>query len=50
MVSRTAAGLPQSSKPAEKKAAAAPIWNMHAASSKVISLACPLISQKPPCN
>ena len=47
MVSRTAAGLPQSSKPAEKKPAAAPIWNMHAASFKVIALACLTLSQTP---
>lgn len=35
MVRRTAAGLPQVSKPADKKAASAPAWNIHSASTKV---------------
>ena len=50
MVSRTAAGLPQSSKPVEKKPAAAPIWNMHAASFKVISIACLIAWLAPSCD
>ena len=35
MVGRTAAGLPQVSKPADKKAASTPAWNIHSASTKV---------------
>ena len=47
IVSRTAAGLPQSSRLADKEQAAAPIWNMHAASFKVTALACSMISWEP---
>ena len=35
MVRRTAAGLPQVSKPADKKATSAPAWNALSASTKV---------------
>ncbi len=35
MAKRTAAGLPQVSKPADKKAASTPAWNIHSASTKV---------------
>ena len=35
MAGRTAAGLPQVSKPADKKAASTPAWNIHSASTKV---------------
>ena len=35
MVERTAAGLPQVSKPDDKKAGSTPAWNIHSVSTKV---------------
>ena len=50
MVERTAAGLPQGSKPADKKAASTPAWNIRSVSTKVTanaSLRHPLVFALP---